>query len=291
MHTVKGCYFWDKAHCVGLVDRFEKGSNRTWSGTTRGSGRWGGMRAVIGTAGWSIPALEAERFPGEGTSLERYASVLGGVEINSSFHRSHRASTWQRWAESVPEHFRFSAKLPKTVTHQKKLVDCGELVGLFLEEVAGLGEKLEILLVQLPPKLAFVAEVAEPFLTDLRERSGVAIACEPRHPSWFEAEADTLLAEIGVARVAADPAVVPAAALPGGGGALAYWRLHGSPVMYRSAYGAERLEAYAAAMAEAAAGGRRVWCMFDNTASSAATGDALWLDDRLGTPAGGGALR
>jgi uncharacterized protein YecE (DUF72 family) len=249
------------------------------------------MRAVIGTAGWSIPAMAAERFPAEGTSLERYASVFGGVEINSSFHRSHRASTWQRWAESVPDGFRFSAKLPKTVTHQAKLVDCGALVGRFLEEVAGLGDKLEIMLVQLPPKLAFEQAVAEPFLADLRERSPARIACEPRHPSWFDPEADALLAGLGVARVAADPAVVPAAAAPGGDGELAYWRLHGSPVMYRSAYGADRLEAYAAAMSQAEAAGRRVWCMFDNTASSAATGDALWLSDRLGTAAGGGALR
>jgi uncharacterized protein YecE (DUF72 family) len=51
--------------------------------------------------------------------------------------------------------------------------------------------------------------------------------------------------------------------------------------MYRSAYGPERLEPYAEAMAKAAEDGRRVWCMFDNTASSAATGDALWLQRRL----------
>jgi uncharacterized protein YecE (DUF72 family) len=238
---------------------------------------------IVGTAGWSIARSEAEHFPAEGSALERYAAVFGGAEINSSFHRSHRASTWQRWAESVPAGFRFSAKLPKTITHQKKLVDCADLVSAFLEEVAPLGDKLVVLLVQLPPKLAFDAAVANDFFADLRARSGRAIACEPRNPSWFEAGADALLAGLQVARVAADPAVVPSAAEPGGWRGLDYWRLHGSPVMYRSAYGAERLEAYAGAMAEAREGGYPAWCMFDNTASSAATADALWLAQRLGT--------
>jgi uncharacterized protein YecE (DUF72 family) len=239
------------------------------------------MRSIIGTAGWSISRDAAKHFPAEGTSLERYAARFGGAEINSSFHRSHRASTWQKWADSVPETFRFSAKLPKTVTHQKKLVECADLVAAFTEEVAPLGDKLAVLLVQLPPKLAFEPAVAEDFFADLRQRSPAAIACEPRHPSWFEDEADGLLLRLEVARVAADPAVVPRAALPGGWRGLDYWRLHGSPAMYRSAYGAERLEPYAAAVAGAAAAGRPAWCMFDNTASSAATGDALWLANRL----------
>ena len=241
------------------------------------------MKSIIGTAGWSIPREQADVFPAEGTSLQRYAARFRGAEINSSFHRSHRASTWQRWAESVDDHFRFSAKLPKSVTHQKKLVDCADLVSAFLEEVAPLGDKLVVLLVQLPPKLAFDAAVANDFFADLRARSGRAIACEPRNPSWFEAGADALLAGLQVARVAADPAVVPSAAEPGGWRGLDYWRLHGSPVMYRSAYGAERLEAYAGALAEAREGGRPAWCMFDNTASSAATADASWLAQRLGT--------
>jgi uncharacterized protein YecE (DUF72 family) len=240
------------------------------------------MKSVIGTAGWSIATAEAAHFPSEGSALERYSAVFGGAEINSSFHRSHRASTWQRWAESVPEGFRFSAKLPKTVTHANKLVDCAGLVDAFLDEVAPLGEKLEVLLVQLPPKLAFDAALAEDFFAGLKARSAAAVACEPRHPSWFEEEADALLARLEVARVAADPAVVPEAARPGGWRGLEYWRLHGSPAMYRSPYGPERLAAYAEAIGEAEAAGRRTWCMFDNTASSAATGDALWLLRKLG---------
>jgi uncharacterized protein YecE (DUF72 family) len=239
------------------------------------------MDAIIGTAGWSIAAESAEAFPSEGTSLERYSSIFRGVEINSSFHRPHRASTWARWAESVPDGFRFAVKLPKTISHERKLAGCGDLVERFLEESAGLGAKLGLLLLQLPPKLGFEPGLAEDFLADLAARTRAPIACEPRHPGWFEPAADALLARLHVARVAADPGVVPAAGEPGGWRGLSYWRLHGSPAIYRSAYGAERLEGYAAAVAAASAESREIWCMFDNTASSAATADALALRARL----------
>lgn len=227
----------------------------------------------IGTAGWSIARDHAAAFPADGTGLERYAAVFGCVEINSSFHRPHRPTTWERWRDSVPEHFRFSVKLPKTITHERRLVNCADLVAAFLEQVALLGPKLEVLLVQLPPSLAFDPAVAGAFLAGLASRSPALLACEPRHPSWFAPEADALLAELRVARVAPDPARVPAAAQPGGWRGLSYWRLHGSPVMYRSSY-ADRIDAYAGTIP--AAPGER-WCIFDNTASSAATGDALAL--------------
>ena len=239
------------------------------------------MSLIVGTAGWSIARTEAERFPTEGSALERYASRFAGVEINSSFHRPHRASTWARWAEQVPETFRFSVKVPKTITHMQKLVDCGDLLATFLEESTGLGDKLAVLLVQLPPSLAFEPDLAEAFFTLLSASSHAAIACEPRHPSWFEDEAGQLLESLRVARVAADPAKVPAAAVPGGWRGFSYLRLHGSPVPYRSSYEEERLEGYAGLIREDLAAGRPAWCMFDNTASSAATGNALSLMEKL----------
>ncbi|MBV8687040.1 MAG: DUF72 domain-containing protein [Alphaproteobacteria bacterium] len=245
------------------------------------------MRTVIGTAGWSVAREAAAAFPQEGSSLERYAARFPGTEINSSFHRPHRPATWRRWAESVPEDFRFSVKLPKTISHGKRLAGCGEELARFLEEAGELGDKLAILLLQLPPSFAFDSAPVEDFLSGLGGRTAARLACEPRHASWFEPEADALLERLGVARVAADPAVVPAAALPGGWRGLAYWRLHGSPVKYRSSY-APALDLYAAAVAREQEAGAETWCIFDNTASSAATGDALALAERLGLHSPGG---
>ena len=171
--------------------------------------------------------------------------------------------------------FRFSVKLPKTISHQRKLVDCSDDLARFLGEVGGLGAKLGALLLQLPPKLAFEARVAETFLSEARERCAATLVCEPRHPSWFEPEADAMLNRLGIPRVAADPAPVAAGALPGGSRHISYWRLHGSPHMYRSTYDDGRLEHYAALLQADHEAGRTAWCIFDNTASSAAIHNAL----------------
>lgn len=229
------------------------------------------MAIRIGTAAWALPRIVRDAFPPAASNLERYAARFGAAEINSSFHRPHRPATYARWAASVPAGFRFSVKLPKTITHEARLQDCGTLLGRFAEEIAGLGDKRGPILVQLPPKLAFDAAVATAFLAQLRDAVGGQIVCEPRHPSWFQPEADALLDENRVARVAADPAPVPAAASPGGWPGLAYFRLHGSPRIYWSSYEAAALAAWAAKAAEHS----ESWVIFDNTGSGAATGDAL----------------
>ena len=238
-------------------------------------------RILIGTAGWTIPRTVTGDFAEEGTSLERYAARLGCAEINSSFHRSHRADTWTRWASSVPDGFRFAAKLSKEITHKAKLAGCEERIAAAVAEMRQLGDKLALVLVQLPPSLAFDQPLAAAFFAALRAAWDGDVACEPRHASWLSAEAEALLCEARVARVAADPARAPGFEAPGGWDGLAYYRLHGSPVMYRSAYGEERLRAYAAALDVHRQEGRDVWCIFDNTASSAAMADALTLQRLL----------
>ena len=239
------------------------------------------MLIRIGCAGWSLPRAEQERFEGTGSHLERYAAVFEAVEINSSFHRPHRPATYARWAAAVPSSFRFSVKLPKTITHDHRLRNTGELIEAFLSETAGLGEKNGCFLVQLPPSLGFERETATDFFADLRSRTPVPLACEPRHPSWFTAEADNLLRDHQVARVAADPARVPEAGEPGGWRGLTYYRLHGSPDMYRSTYSEEYLASLASRLCEEVAAGRAIWCIFDNTTLGAATRNALDLRSLL----------
>lgn len=234
----------------------------------------------IGTAGWSIASRYADRFPAAGFALERYAQRFSCVEINSSFYRSHRPSTWTRWAALVPEAFRFAVKVPRKMTHDQGLVDCDDLIAQLVEETAGMGGKLGVWLVQLPPRLAYEAGIAENFFARLAAATPTRVACEPRHPSWFEAGPDRMLAAHEVARVAADPARIKGAELPGGWRGLSYWRLHGSPNMYRSPYGAKRLDAYAGLIGRETRGPAPPWCIFDNTAGSAAMSDAFQLSDR-----------
>lgn len=230
-----------------------------------------GRRVVVATAGWSVPARGADRFPAQGSQLQRYAAVMNGVEINSSFYRPHRAQTYERWAASTPGHFRFAVKCPKQISHEARLEGAGELLARFAGEAAALGDKWAVLPVQLPPSLAFEARVAGRFFEQVRAVFGGAAVCEPRHPSWFTPEAGKMLLQAGVARAGVDPATWPGSAETGGWPGIHYFRWHGSPRIYWSDYEPEWLAAHAQAL-PADAG---CWCVFDNTAAGAALGNAL----------------
>ncbi len=235
----------------------------------------------IATAGWSIPASAATWFPATGTHLARYAQQFCATEINSTFYRAHKPATFEQWAESVPELFRFSVKIPREITHEQRLVDVSALLEIFLLHATCLGNKLGCLLVQLPPSLDYNRPIARKFFEDMRQHYAGPIAVEPRHPTWFTKTVEQQLTQLRIARVAADPAVVPEAAVPGGFPDLVYLRLHGSPRIYYSAYGEDALSSAAAILQSAYDRGADAWCVFDNTASGAAATDALKLQALL----------
>ena len=239
----------------------------------------------IGTAGWTLPRQHAQHFPDSGSHLERYAQSFNCVEVNSSFHRPHQQKTWERWARSTPADFRFAVKLPKTITHTAQLANCGALLHEFFEQARGLGDKFGPLLVQLPPGLAFDEALAHDFFTTLRElhpqnlHTGF-IALEPRHASWFTAPVNQLLRSFEIARVAADPPKGSTlAATPGGWPGLCYWRLHGAPRTYYSAYDSPFIRRFARQLTEVAC--PHHWVIFDNTALGQATANALELSSIL----------
>ena len=175
----------------------------------------------------------------------------------------------------MPDNFLFSVKAPKAITHEARLDCARQDLAAFLNQLSGLEEKLGPLLFQLPPSLQFQKDAAKKFLSMLRDLYSGNIVWEPRHETWFHAEANSLLHTFRIARVAADPACVPAASSPGGWREFCYYRLHGSPRRYYSAYTNEFLKNICGELSNnrvAAA-----WCIFDNTASGAAMGNALEL--------------
>jgi uncharacterized protein YecE (DUF72 family) len=238
---------------------------------------------IAATAGWSIPRLVATSFTGDGTQLARYARVLRGVEINSSAYRDHSAQAYRNWARQTPRGFRFAVKLPQAITHDARLRGTRRLIESFMGDISGLGRRLGPLVVQLPPSLHFERGVAHRFFALLRERHDGPVACEPRHASWFEPDAQVLLVRHRIARIAADPAVVPAPAQPGGWSGLVYFRLHGSPRRYWSVYEPERVAEWARALASLPRA-TPAWCVFDNTAGGGAAGNALQLSVAIRRP-------
>ena len=237
-------------------------------------------QVYVGCAGWSLPREHWPMFSADGTHLQRYASQLTAVEINSSFYRSHRPQTYLRWAQSVPASFRFSVKMPKLITHVQRLQGCETLLDEFLFQCTALGDSLGCLLVQLPPSLAYDEAIATAFFQALRQRYAGPVVLEPRHESWLRA--DALLIEQRIGRVGADPSPITGGDAPSGWPGLHYWRWHGSPRIYHSDYGQDRLEALAQQVLNPMQASIATWCIFDNTASGFALRNALTLQKLLG---------
>jgi uncharacterized protein YecE (DUF72 family) len=234
----------------------------------------------IGLAGWSEAASRHGKLlpgrPEEGaTGLQRYASAFDFVEINSSFYRQVRPATYEKWSVEVPDHFRFAVKMHRLITHYTRLKNT-DLLGDVFGSVAGLGAKLAVVLVQLPPTLVFDAEVADRFWSALRKLYRGCVVCEPRHASWHEPGALKLLGKHGIGPVLTEIPAVKEDPLRGAKKEIPlYVRLHGTPRKYYSSYGDQDLVRLAEFLADHA--DRRRYVVFDNTAGPAGVRNALAL--------------
>jgi len=143
----------------------------------------------IGCSGWSYTAWLGPFYPSklENTDwLRYYSQIFDYVEIDSSFYRMPNKFMVKNWAKKTPDNFRFTAKFPKIITHDKHLVDVNEEVCTFLNNMEPLQEKTLALLIQLPPSMEIMPGLEGlkellPYL-DVRFRYAV----EVRHPSWFQ---------------------------------------------------------------------------------------------------------
>jgi uncharacterized protein YecE (DUF72 family) len=237
----------------------------------------------VGTSGWSLSRHVAPGSRPGLTGLERYAEYFNAVEVNSTFYRLPLRATIERWRDATPDGFRFAVKLPRSITHEARLVDTETEATAFCELVAGFGKKLGPLLVQLPPSLELDVTVAGEFLRQLTRVAPTPVVLEPRHPTWFSDDAERLLVESGVARAAADPACCVAAMRPGATASPSYFRWHGSPRKYFSAYFPETIAALAQQILATRRKGARseAYCFFDNTALGAASVNAISLKAEL----------
>jgi len=231
----------------------------------------------IGTAGWALPKALRNSQSASKPVLEQYAELFDAVEVNSSFYRPHRRSTYERWRGSVPGSFRFSLKLSRVITHELGLDQSEGETRSFMESARGLGHKLAVILVQLPPSHIFDGSIAAAFFELLREETAAHIVCEARNPSWFGSDATAVLEAYRVARVTADPLPPGCEFAAQADSHFTYLRLHGSPKMYYSGYSTAYLQRVAT-VARAAA---QTWCIFDNTAAGAAWPDAATLQRLL----------
>ncbi|MCL7413083.1 MAG: DUF72 domain-containing protein [ANME-2 cluster archaeon] len=162
----------------------------------------------MGTMGWSYDFWKGNLYP-EGSEhlLTEYAKNFDTVEINTTFYRIPSRNTVRKWTEETPDGFIFSAKLPRKITHVKRLQDCQEEFEVFLEHMSLLGNKRGPMLIQLPP--GFVPEMSgtlNDFLADLPEGR---FAVEVRNKKWLDEKFYGLLREHAVALVLLDHPWMP----------------------------------------------------------------------------------
>lgn len=217
--------------------------------------------------------------------MQQYASRFNAVEINSSFYRDHKVTTYQAWRDSVPENFCFSVKLSREITHMQRLQRGEKRLRETLVPILYLNQKMGCLLVQTPPSLHYNRGHAHDFLEELRDSYQGPVAMETRHITWCKPEVDELFRQFLVSRVIADPDPYKKAyelmACGEEFNNTVYYRLHGSPEVYKSNYEPERLLYYAQEIQSHVGEGRKVWCVFDNTTYGFAMENAALLKSSL----------
>ncbi len=196
--------------------------------------------------------------------------MFSSLEVNATFYALPQKSTIEKWAQQVPEQFRFTFKVPKTITHAKDLQFSFEELERFIETVSYAGEKKGCLLVQLPPKISRDKE--EEFtgmLECLSENAnGWNIAVEFRHPSWYTAAVYRMLQGYGIGMVEHDR---PPAETPKMNPWLdfVYLRFHGPGERYNGSYEDAVLESYTQRIANFIREGKEVYAYFNNTLGDA----------------------
>ena len=163
------------------------------------------MELHVGTSGYSYKEWKGPFYPEKlpaAQMLSYYAERLSSVEINNTFYRMPKTSVVENWAQQVPEGFKFSIKASRRITHFKRLKEADEVTEFLLKGVEALGERLGVLLFQLPPNLKCDVPRLEAFCELLPE--GTPAAFEFRHESWFDDAVYDCLRARSFAVVAAD---------------------------------------------------------------------------------------
>jgi uncharacterized protein YecE (DUF72 family) len=236
---------------------------------------------LIGTSGWNYGPWKDRLYAGVRRQdwLSHYATQFNTVEVNASFYRAVRPSTYAAWRDATPQSFRFAIKGHRVVTHTNRLADAAEPVLRQRDSAGVLGERLAAVLWQLPRTVAKDGDRLRSFLATLKLWPGVRHVMEFRHPSWFDAETAELLAAHDTASAISDADRWPlwdAVTTD-----LVYIRLHGRPHCYLSPYAADAVAEWAARIRPWLAEHRAVHVYFDNTMEGAAVDNARQLQGLL----------
>lgn len=220
----------------------------------------------LGTSGWDYDEWVGRVYPPQGVAdrLRFYARRFPIVEVNSSFYRLPKREVVASWVRRTPPAFRFTAKLPQTITHEQRLEGSRDALAEFLKVLQPLRDagRLAAALVQLPPSLPFDARKVRAFYELLPPDLPVAV--EFREPSWLADASFALLREFGLAYVVVDEPSLPVRLEVTAPFAYVRWHGHGRPTWYDYTYTPAELAPWVGRLASLAEQADEVFGFFNN---------------------------
>jgi uncharacterized protein YecE (DUF72 family) len=237
------------------------------------------VTVIIGTSGWQYRDWRGLFYPPKLPQrlwLEHYAQFFATVESNNAFYRLPEKDTFEKWRERTPADFRWAVKASRFLTHIRRLREPEEPVARLMERAAGLGDKLDTILLQLPPTLKADAELLRECLAQFP--AGTRVAVEPRHDSWWTDEIRALLERYGAALCWADRDEKPVAPLWRTTD-WGYLRFHHGYESWR--YRPETLHVWADRLVATYGRDDDVLVYFNNDPGGAATIDAVHFADAV----------
>lgn len=240
-------------------------------------------RFLYGTSGYSYSHWRDAFYPprtAPGDRLAFYATVFPAVELDVTFYRLPARDVFERWRQMTPDGFRFALKGSRLVTHFRRLANADEAVRTFFDHAAGLGDKLDVVLWQLPPSMPSDVERLDAFCALATSAGPARHAFEFRNATWFAEETYEVLRSHGCglcvanAPDGASPDVVTAD--------FTYLRFHGGRALPDAAYSDAELRTWAEVARRHLASGRDVYAFFNNDAHAYAPADAQRLSALVG---------
>jgi uncharacterized protein YecE (DUF72 family) len=247
----------------------------------------------IGTSGWSYDwdDFYPKGFPSK-KRLEYFSQYFSTSEVNYSFYRLPKKSTFEKWKKETPKNFVFGLKLSRYITHIKRLYGIKAPLEEFLSRAKSLDDKLGPILVQLPPNFKIDTKRLEYFLKTLGKvkketgLSGLRVAFEFRHRTWFDKskerkEALKILEKNNAAFVFADSVKYPEPEDEPITADFLYFRFHGPGELFASEYGRTALQPWAKKIRRFLTKGLDIYVYFNNDACGYALKDAAKLRELI----------
>jgi len=244
-------------------------------------------RLYIGTSGWNYEHWRGPFYPEDlpqGKWLDFYSRHFDTVEINFTFYRLPERKTFEEWYRTTPDRFSFAAKVSRFYTHMKKLAFPEQNLSRFLENAAGLGEKLSVILFQLPPpwkvNIERLYQMAA-YMSNQNILPRIRSVLEIRNKTWLSKDVFEILEDHNISLCLADwpdlPVDGPITA------DFIYIRRHGPSALYASPYSRKELETDAGKIKKWISAGKDVYVYFNNDAMAWAAKNALELKEILAT--------